>query len=136
MYGTYISSQLQDFYYTYLPKNQSQAINLNEGKDVFFEDAADLETFLRYSTYNGEIISALAHQLVTLEKIKKILFVRTPSTGGWIEKLNFCITTDIEREYYFDERQHSSKIGIRPNFNKREDFELEIQKNNTTRLGV
>ena len=61
---------MQDIYYTYLPRDQGQGVNLVEGKDVFFEDSG-LGAFLRYSSYNGEIISALAHQLVKSETIKK-----------------------------------------------------------------
>ena len=117
---------MQDIYYTYLLTSQSQDVDLVETKDVFFEDSG-LGSFLRYSTYNGEIISALAHQLVKSEKFKKILFVRTPSTGGWIEKLEFGNAVDVDREYYFDQRQRAFKISGQANFHKRQHFENEMQ---------
>ena len=117
---------MQDIYYTCLPRDQGQGVNLVEGKDVFFEDSG-LGAFLRYSSYNGEIISALAHQLVKSETIKKILFVRTPSTGGWIEQLEFGNAVDVDREYYFDQRQRASKISSQTNFNRRQHFELAMQ---------
>jgi len=119
--------QMPDIYYTYLSRDRNQGISLAEGEDIFFEDSG-LASFLRYSTYNGEIISALAHHLVKFEKIKKILFIRTPSTGGWIEKLEFDKMIDVEKEYYFDQQQHEPKSSSSIKFSKRQHFELEMQK--------
>ena len=98
-----------------------------EGEDIFIEDT-DLGLLLREAKHNGEIISNLSHQLVKSESIQKILLVRTPSTGGWIENLEFSQTVAVGREYYFDRRQQVNDTNSQIKFQKRQHFEFEMQQ--------
>lgn len=91
-------------------------------------DKFRLGSLLRHAKYNGEIISILACQLVIGEDINKILLVRTPTTGAWMERIDFSKTLHVEREYYFDQRQCVNYSGYHENFKERQSFEVEMKK--------
>jgi hypothetical protein len=79
--------------------------------------------------FDGEIINKFIDDYIKVYNCKNILFVRTPTTGEWLDKL--CINnTNVIRILY----DTKNKTGI-SNYNlksiiKYEDFEYELKKLN------
>ena len=88
----------------------------------------ELKSFLRHAKYNGQMISGIARKMAETEKINKILLIRTPTTGGWIDALSFHKTIHIAREYYIDDRQYTHKPSNDAAFQKRESFETKMRE--------
>ena len=105
----------------------SQGTHPHDSGDIRI-DKFRLRSLLRHAKYNGEIISILTRQLIIEENINKILVIRTPTTGAWIEHIEFSKSLHVEREYYFDQRQYVNQSSYHENFKERQSFEVEMKK--------
>lgn len=82
------------------------------------------ESFFEANPPNGKVISNLLLTLCKEEKPLRLLAIRTPTTGGWLEGLPYIKITDVSfLRYSTIQQRNSNSIFI-----KRDNFCAEIRK--------
>jgi hypothetical protein len=69
------------------------------------QEPLEINRFLREADHNGQVISDLLLSICQKEKPKRLLFVRTPTTGQWLEGLPIPKEIEVETVTYVDPRQ-------------------------------
>ncbi|MGA1676031.1 MAG: class I SAM-dependent methyltransferase [Pseudomonadales bacterium] len=79
--------------------------------------------FAQDNPRNGVVIKQVAQDIARAQPPARALFIRTPTTGGWLEQTQLPVETRITRAYYAVSHQHPSEP-----FPSRDEFLSAMQE--------